>query len=258
MLTRALIRHPLIYGAIFWPYMSRKWPLKRRLASIDQHYRMLDGPAAIITHATFQDVELAQFDEDVPGLRLVLDKAEWFIREGEIVLNLFIEDRRIYSIAFTLGIDVDQPLAYVGALQGSNSRDALEVYRSITRALHGMRPRDVLLTALKLLCGELKIPRIWAVCRDDLVHNSPYFGDSHKDKILADLDQVWLEHGGTALDNGFIEIPVVVKYRDVEDIPSRKRAAYRRRYRMLDRLALDIKRATDQHASRESAGSPQL
>jgi hypothetical protein len=37
-------------------------------------------------------------------------------------------------------------------------------------------------------------------------------------------DRVWIEHGGEALDNGFFEIPTLVKYRNMSEIPTRKRA----------------------------------
>jgi uncharacterized protein VirK/YbjX len=249
LLTLALKRFPLMSGAMYWPYINHTWPMQRRLAAIDQHFRMLSGPAAIIAHATFKEIELARLDEENAGLRLVLDKAAWFLREGEIVLNLFIHDQRIYSIAFSLGMDAGRPLLIVGALQGSNTEAAQEVYRHLTHALHGMRPRDLMMVALKLLCGELGISRIWAVSSDNRQHNSPYFGDTHKNKILVAYNEVWLEHGGTALDNGFFEIPVSVRRKDMEQIPARKRANYRRRFQMLDRLALEIKSSSSRYAA---------
>jgi uncharacterized protein VirK/YbjX len=247
-LTLALNRFPLINGMIYWPYINYKWPMERRLSSIDQHYRMLSGPAAIIAHATLAEVELIRLEEEYTGLRLVLDKAVWFLREGEIVLNLFVNDQRFYSIAFTLGIDGGLPLVFVGALQGSNTEAARGTYRDITHALHGMRPRDFLMAALKLLCREFGINRIWAVSGDNRQHNSPYFGGGHKEKVLVSYNEVWIEHGGQALENGFFEIPVNIKYRDMSEIPTRKRATYRRRYQMLEKLALDIKTCCAQHA----------
>jgi uncharacterized protein len=179
----------------------------------------------------------------------------WFLREGEIVLNLFVRDQRFYSIAFTLGVEAGQPLVLVGALQGSNSETAQGVYRDITHALHGMRPRDLLMVGLKLLSGELGIQRIWAVSNESRQHNSPYFGDSHKEKVLVAYNEVWIEHGGKELDNGFFEIPAVVRYKDMSEIPTRKRAAYRRRYQMLDKLALDIKSSCARHAAQPSASN---
>jgi uncharacterized protein len=247
LLTRALERFPLMSGAIYWPYVNHTWPMERRLSTIDQHFRMLDGRAAILAHATFEEVELARFEE-YSGLRLVLDKAMWFVREGEIVLNLFINDQRYYSVAFTLGMEAGQPLIFVGALQGIKTASANAVYRDITRALHGMRPRDFLMVALKMLCVELGIHRIWTVTNDSRQHNSPYFAGSHNDKVLAPYNEVWTEHGGVELDNGFFDIPVKINRKDMSEIPTRKRAVYRRRYEMLDKLAIDIKSSCALHA----------
>ena len=246
-LASALKQFPLMHGAIYWPYINHTWSMERRLKTIDQHYRLLDGRASVIALATQDGVELTALDEHYPGLRLVLDKAIWFLREGEIVLNLFLRDLRFYSIAFTLNTEAGQLVAYVGALQGSGSDDALQVYREITGALHGMRPRDFLVVALKLLCKEFGVAKIYAVSGDARQHNSPYFGGFHKDKVLVNYDEVWSEHGGTRLDNGFFEIPVLVQYRDASEIPTRKRATYRRRYQMLDKFALDIEAACSRH-----------
>jgi uncharacterized protein VirK/YbjX len=254
LLTMALKRFPLMHGMIYWPYINHTWPMERRLAAINQHYRMLDGPAAIIAHATFEEVELARVEEYV-GLRLVLDKTVWFLREGEIVLNLFVRDQRFYSIVFTLSVDAGKPLMVVGALQGANSDAAQGIYRDITHALHGLRPRDLLMVALKLLCAELGVQRIWAVSNDMRQHNSPYFGDSHKEKVLVAYNEVWLEHGGIELDNGFFEIPAMVRYKDMSEIPTRKRATYRRRYQMLDKLAVDIKTVCAEHAVQPSVST---
>lgn len=250
LLTQAVKRFPLMSGAIYWPYINHTWSMQQKLAVIDQHFRMLDGSAKILAQATFEEVELARLEEEFAGLRLVLDKAGWFLREGEIVLNLFINDQRFYSIAFTLGLEEGQPVVFVGALQGSNSDLASEVYRKITHALHGMRPRDCLMVAFKLLCEELGISRIWAVSSDFRQHNSPYFGGGHKEKVLVSYNEVWVEHGGLALDNGFFEIPIDVKHKEMSEVPTRKRAAYRRRYEMLDKLASDIKSSCAQYKAK--------
>lgn len=253
LLSRALQRFPMIHGAMYWPYINHTWQMQRRLSAIEQHYRMLGGPAAIIADATLEEVEVARLDEEYAGLRVVLDKAIWFLREGEIVLNLFVNDQRFYSIAFSLGLDEKGGrVVLVGALQGSNSDAAQDVYRDITHTLHGMRPRDLLMTAFKLFCREVGFDRIWAVSSEHRQHNSPYFGDSHKEKVLVAYNEVWQEHGGQELGNGFFEIPAVVKYKDMAEIPSRKRAAYRRRYEMLDRLAADIRESCGEHSTPKS------
>jgi len=207
---------------------------------IDQHYRMLTGSAQILAVTIEESVELAAFEEEHPGLRLVLDKTGWFLREGEVVLNLFLIAERIYSIVFTLGHVEGRRVLFVGAIQGSNAEGALDKYREVTRRLHGLRPRDLLMIALKFLSRDLATHSIYAISGAERQHNSTYFGDSHKDKIMSDYDQVWSEHGGLPRNDGFFEIPIEVKLKSAEEIPPRKRAVYRRRYAMLERVRREI------------------
>lgn len=236
----AVARFPLIEGAVYWPYINHAWPMAKRLAVIDLHYRLSHGPAAIVAKATLVDVELALPAVEYAGLKLILEKAPWFLREGEIVISLFAGDERLYSIAFTLGIEDQQTTIYIGALQGRNIPNAINIYRNITHALYGMRPRDFLIASLRMLCKSISVTQIWAVCSEYRQHNGSYFSGSHQDKVAADYDEVWLEQDGRKLDNGFYELPVATKYKDMGEIPTRKRAAYRRRYAMLECLASDI------------------
>ena len=71
--------------------------------------------------------------------------------------------------------------------------------------------------------------------------------------MLVEYNEVWLEHGGTELDNGFFEISAIYRRKGISEIPTRKRATYRRRYQMLDKLALDIKSSIDRHAAQPTA-----
>jgi uncharacterized protein len=245
-LAQALKLWPLMQRILIGPYIHCEWPLEQRLRIVGQHYREADRCAAVVGAAVAGEVEFARFDERYPGLRLVMDKSTWFIREGEIVLNLYVNSNRMMAIAFTLGEEAGQRVAYVGALQGAHSNehfDARQLYRDMTHALHGMRPRDFLVTALRQLCEALHVAKLYAVSNDSRHHHHPYFGGAKKATHFLNYDEVWSENGGTKLDNGFFEIPVAVHYRDLKEISSHKRAAYRRRYQMLDTVAQDIKTA---------------
>lgn len=245
--ARAVERYPLIEGAMYWPYINHEWSVEKRLQVIDQHYRLLDGEASIIADATFADLELLRMDTEFPGLHLVLEKAPWFLREGEIVLSIFVNEHRVYSAAFTLGIEDGRRVAYVGALQGRNIENVMDIYRSMTHALHGMRPRDFLLASLKLLLSSIRVEAIWGVCTENQQHRGKYFAGAHDQKLVANYDEVWVEHEGIAIGNGFFELHPKMQFKDMTDIPSRKRASYRRRYAMLEKLAADIGAACTAH-----------
>lgn len=240
---RAVQKFPLIEGAMYWPYINHKWSVDTKLQVIDTHYRILGRLSSALTNATFTDLVLVDCEEEYPGLRLVLEKAPWFMREGEIVLSIFVGVDRVYSVAFTLGEDHGQRIVYVGALQGRSLENAMEIYRNLTHALHGMRPRDFLMSALKMLCAGIGVEKIWGIRSDCRQHHGKYFAGSHKEKLLADYDEVWEEHGGIDMKNCFFSIPAVVTYRDASEIPARKRANYKRRYAMLDKLAANIDHA---------------
>jgi uncharacterized protein VirK/YbjX len=208
-----------------------------------------------LENAIHTEVQLASFDEEFAGLRLVLDKpVSFLIREGEVVLNLFLEDQRFYSVAFTLGTEEGKLVAYVGAIQGTKDKELWARVRDITKALHHMRPRDLLVVSLQLLCQELGVSKLCAISDNSRHHRSAYFRDSQRAKLLTDYDQLWSEHGGIRRDDGFFELPIPYTHRDIAEIPSRKRAEYRRRYQMLNRLASDVSAICRRYEGGREAG----
>lgn len=235
-LARAIAVQPEMNGILFWPYIHKDWPRARRLEVVARHYEFLQRQPCVLADAIRRPVELLALDAPVPGLRLVLDRPRWFMREGELVLNIFHEDRRLYSAAFTLGGEGEEKVAYVGALQGSNVPEAMQMYREMTHQLHGLRPRDLLMASLKLLCAAIGVRELWAIRGEFRQHNSDYFGRNKRAQVLADYDEVWGEHEGRDLGNGFMAISTQLKERDMANIPSKKRAAYRRRYALLGEL----------------------
>lgn len=260
-LQQARERWPPMDGVIYWPYLNTRWRLSERLAVVDGHYRLLSGPALILARAIDQTLELARFDDECPGLRLVLSRATWLGFEGEAALHLWLGDERCYSLAFSLGRDEGEIVVLLGALQGSSAVVAKAVYRALTRALHGMRPRDLLLTCLRLLAVQFGAVRILAVGNEARQCSSPCYGAERRHDVHVDLDSIWREQGGVPRDDGFFELPVLLRCRQLEEVPQRKRSAYKRRYRMLARTALALEAAccpTPQAAQQEPARGADL
>jgi len=168
------------------------------------------------------------------------------MREGQAVLDLFIAETRIFSLAFSLR-DEQGLTAVIGAIQGRDIEGALDTYRELTGALHGMRPRDFLVEMFRALCATLGVQRIVAVSDASRHHRSPYFGKVTDKRFPLDYDEVWTERGGTALDDDFFALPVKPTRRSIEEIPSKKRSMYRKRYEMLDRLEAKLAQAVSPH-----------
>ncbi|KIH82747.1 VirK [Pseudomonas batumici] len=155
------------------------------------------------------------------------------------MLNLFQGDLRIASIAFTLCRTEVELCIFIGAVQGIHkgveSDRSLEIYRALTKDFEGLRPRSLLIEAIKHIARSVGVERIYAVGDGYRHHRHPYFGAEKAQDLAANYDVIWLEHG--AVPSGredFFEIPMVLSKKALDCIPAKKRAMYRRRYELLD------------------------
>lgn len=235
-LRDALTDAPQTLGVVLWPYVHARWEPAERIDAIDRHYRCLTGPRAGLHLLTADRREVARMDDIGPGLALTLDRPRWFQREGELVFSLCEGDERLYSVAFVLSPEAQGLTATIGAVQGSSAPDILERYRDLTKALHGMRPRDFLLDAFRMFCGAIGVTALRAVDEASRHHRHPYMGRQPDVEFGNSYDAFWAEQDGVAGDDGFWRLPVARGVRPLEDIPSKKRAVYRRRYEFLDDL----------------------
>jgi uncharacterized protein VirK/YbjX len=238
-LREALAQRPTLAAIVHWPYLNRQWSVGERMRALEQHYAMLTDQLAFMRFPFDRHIVLAAVDSACGRLRIVLDKPSWFMREGDVVINLFLDQERMYSLAFTLGERQGVRVAYVGAVQGRSMPHVVDVYRAMTRAAHGMRPRDLLFACFRLLCGELRVQRIYGVSDAACPQRSDYFG-ANADKVHAEYDAMWAGYGGVPDRDGFFRIDPRLPRKRSEDIVSKKRALYRRRYLMLDELSAQL------------------
>jgi uncharacterized protein VirK/YbjX len=195
---------------------------------------MLRGDLGFLRFAPSRPILLGGIGSDV---QIRLEKPCWFEHEGELAISLFLDDLRLYSLVFTLGQCQARRVAYVGALQGLGRPDARDIYRTLTHRMYGLRPRALLVQAFRMLAASVGVERILAISDGGWVGRSEYFGSK---TVLSSYDSVWQESGGLEAEDGFFELSPQVVKRPIEDVPSRKRAQYRRRYEMLDRLSVQI------------------
>lgn len=233
--------HPHMIGIVEWPYLHKDWDVTRRFDAVRGHYVEVERLAWL--QVALDEARLvSDLGAVVPGLRVVLDRPKWFMREGELTLNLFLGDERIYSLAFLLGRSQGVRTAFIGAVQGRDLEGIEATYRNLTRKLHGARPRDCLLTVLQMVCGAAGVQRVLAVAEDCRHHLHPYFRGKGNFHPSADYDVIWTDRGGHRVAGGFFELPVTAARRAEAEIPSRKRAMYRRRYSMYDEIQADVER----------------
>jgi len=110
-------------GVVHWPYISKSWSPKNKLSVLASHYEVVSKSCPQLLLLGRSDrLLLGNLSEFAAGCSLVLDRPFWFMREGELVLNLFQGDLRIASIAFTLCRTDTELCIFIGAVQGIHKR----------------------------------------------------------------------------------------------------------------------------------------
>ncbi|MGE8063643.1 DUF535 family protein [Pseudomonas sp. NPDC089569] len=235
-------------GVVHWPYISRVWSSRDKLGVLASHYEVVTrNYPTLLLYGRNDSLVLSDLSELSAGCSLVLDRPSWFMREGELVLNLFQGDLRIASIAFTLCCTQDELCIFIGAVQGIHkgveSEKSLGIYRDLTKDFEGLRPRSFLIEVIKYIAIRMGVEKIYAVGDGYRHHRHPYFGAHKAQELAADYDVIWLEHGATSSPrDDFFELPLTSSRKPLDSIPSKKRAMYRRRYDLLDNTFSKIDR----------------
>jgi len=238
-LGKAIKARPEIIGAVLWPYQCSAWDVRTRLSRIRGHYDAVEAVGQLLNfpmHATLTLLDLAEIKE---GLRVAIDQPRWLMREGQLVINLFLAETRIYSLAFSLYQEGDgQFVAVVGAIQGCGCEleDARDEYRRLTKAAHGMRPRDLLFEVFRMFCARIGVSDIVGVANEFRHHRHSYFAKEPKEPktFSTDYNEIWADRGGVRINAMFYRLNPYRKQKPLAEIRANKRAMYRRRYQMLN------------------------
>ena len=236
-------------GVVHWPYISKCWSARERLAVVASHYEEVARRLpTLLLLGRDERLTLCDLSTYSQGCSLVLDRPIWFKREGELVLNLFQADLRVASLAFTLCRRQGELCVFIGAVQGIHkgvdSETSLNIYRDLTKDFEGLRPRSFLLEAFKCMARAVGAARIYAVSDACRHHRHPYFGTDKGQDLAANYDVIWLENSATSSDReDFFAVPLTAAKRSAEDIAPKKRAMYRRRHALLDDVCARVERA---------------
>ena len=194
------------------------------------------------------------------GTRIVLSLNGVSFHEGLWQVALMAADgTRLYSIGF--GLTDDQTLL-MGNVQGPSPSlgvdDGQERIREATHAAHGMRPAHLLVHVLRLLAPRWDVRRLRGIDPENHVKGRWNLRDS---RLGFDYRGFWEEHGAARDASGNWLLPLGTSVRPLEEVASKRRAMYRRRYAMFDALreavaSLPTVGATEPPASAVYAGAP--
>jgi len=162
-------------------------------------------------------------------------------KEGEMSLLLRMADGRvavISSFAFDRGPD-GKYVMRIGRIQGVKDHELL---RSLEKAMHGLRPKSLMLFASQELARTFDIKEIFGVSNANQVYRKKVLIPIPGLRNLSfDYDGFWREAGGTLDPDGWFRLPPSLEKRNISEIKPNKRSMYNKRYTMLDSISDQIR-----------------
>lgn len=230
-----------IYNKPFRTYLFCNNKIKNKFAHIISHYSYLSNTfnsKAIESIYSSFDVNLKEFNiEDIGDLKVKLCYIPDLGKEGELTLLLSLNDEDLYSIAFSFYTEENKTEFIIYGIQSRSTVDA-NLIKQVTKKMHGIRPRNYLFFILRQICAVLNIDTIKAIRSNYHVANCSHVNKTGK--FQANYDQYWQEENGDILDEKFYSLPLVEKRKSMEEIASKKRSMYKKRFALLDEHKEDI------------------
>lgn len=160
-------------------------------------------------------------------------------KEGLLSLDMRLDGQHLYQIMFWLNKDKQgEDALWIGAMQGPNRADAKDVVKETTKRAHRYRTKNLILYMTMAVARSFGCRHIYAVS------NEGYYANNHvrRDrKLKTDFGAFWQEAGGhVAEDKRFYEIPLIEPRKTMEEVPTRKRAVYRKRFAFQDDVDAQI------------------
>ena len=228
--------YPFVYEQPTRAFFYNKSQFDERACLVEEHMDFLTTrlrPAVATGLYKREDFVLWESIHDEQPLRMVLAYEPGQRKEGLLSVMLRLGEQPLYQIIFWLAKNPQgQWSMWIGAMQGPNMENSKEVIKKITKECHAYRTKNLILYGAQAVARALGLEHIYAVT------NYGYYANNHirmDRKLKTSFSDFWQEAGGKpSADDRFYELPLTESRKTMEEVPTRKRAVYRKRFDMLD------------------------
>lgn len=235
--------YPFVYEQPTRAFFYNKSTFDERTALVEKH---MDFTArtfrADIVRDLYSEKNISLWDGgELDGSRLwgMLYFEAGQRKEGMMSVMLRLDKKPLYQMIFWIAPDKKGDMSmFIGAMQGPNMDNARDVVKKVTKHCHAYRTKNLILYLTQAVARLLGMKHIYAVT------NYGYYANNHvrtDRKLKTDFSEFWTEAGGHPTDDTrFDELPLVETRKTMEEVPTRKRAVYRKRFAMLDALDAEV------------------
>ncbi len=246
--------YPRLLHKIYRPYVAKYMTCSDRVRVLRNHYSLMvdSGFSELVRKSgicpqnvcTFFGKNETKFELEIVGVS--------FDREGELNLRLISEGVHLYQASFVFHVQDNEYFIKVGSLQGMRSSDGALLVKSMTRDLHGCRPKNLMASVVRDIGDYFGCKTMVMVSNmNRVIHSKLKFW--RRTKITADYDQTWVEMGAIKRLDGNYELPCTdILKTNFDDTPSRKRSEAKKRNMLLASIFQDVRRNLDMARSTDN------
>lgn len=235
--------YPFVYEQPTRAFFYNKSTFAERAALVEEHMTFLAGR---LSEQNFLDLysrgEKILWESSDEGEKLCLKLFYHPGQRKEGLLSVILDCPRgeLYQMIFWIAKDKNGEWSmWIGAMQGPNMENAKEIIKQVTKRCHAYRTKNLILHATQETAKALGLRHIYAVT------NYGYYAMNHirsDRKLKTSFSDFWAESGGSpCTDDRFYELPLTEYRKTMEEVPTRKRANYRKRYALLDEIDAAIR-----------------
>ena len=233
-LSNLLEKNPKIFEKPLKPFICVGIKPKTRASLLHSHFELLErtfGANTVYLHLS--NVELLTFT-DRNGDEFRIETFSGESREGSLGIRLVEANTglTIYSVTFNISDNNGRRTMHIGCLQGTNKRiaNSQEKIKELTRSLHGLRPKSLMVELAIMFANYMKVDEILAVSNKGHIYQAMRYIGSKRGAITFDYDTLWTENGGDLVDKHWFSLPVKPLRKDTNALKKTKRRLYIKRY----------------------------
>ena len=233
---------PQLYIKPYRPYICTSWSKQKRIEILQNSYKILQTKPQLYKKLIIdnQDIILSKF--------ILADGREYIVKfgynfrfrkEGEFVL-LFettddLSEKQIVALAFSFDFTETEDIKIlIGCIQGRQNNKEL---KSLQKLMFGLRPKSFILYTLQWFGELFDIKKIYGITDKRQAHRQKHFINiPWIHSISFNYDKFWEESEGVKVDENWYQLPLQVQLKDINEIKSKKRSMYRKRYALLDEI----------------------
>lgn len=242
LLARVAEEYPFVYEQPTRAFFYRNSTFDERVELLEQHMRFIQmrfKKEVFLGLYNRQAYPLWESKNESGHLCFELWYNPGQRKEGILSIVLRLDEYYLYQMMIWIAPNKDGEWSlWIGAMQGPNMTNAKDVIRKVTRRCHSYRTKNFILHVTQEVAKALGMKHIYAVT------NYGYYANTHmrmEKSLKTSFSDFWEESGGHPCeDKRFYELPMTEVRKTMEEIPTRKRNYYRKRYALLDEVDASV------------------